>query len=360
MASAPFLLAVIFPPTEYNFNGIQIVIAFSRVSYNSLENAMKTYKNAGRLVAQIRDVIGKSQSQFAALIGVSKHTIISVENDRNQVTEKLARRIQLATGARISNNIVRFEPVFNSPAAEISNQLTSEANKFIRHRFDGTGKNDNLYTREDFDQWRANFYPSNDETARRVFDQIKIWVEYIFRAAAKSGVAGNRGRLPAVHQSLVEWLNDTLENFKLFDEVDTILEEETHAIGETAYSISALKDPKNREDFKKRFAEQGYDFDELKKHFKKASPGDMMVLETESRRVWYPFNGSESVLCRNWKLLQEPKFRFEFAYDYMSRTMQTPINKLLNDDPKLIAAVETLRHKRAQAAKRRSKTRPKS
>jgi transcriptional regulator with XRE-family HTH domain len=321
---------------------------------------MKTRKQSGKRVAEIRKIIGKSQSQFAALVGVSKHTIISVENDRNQLTDKLIRRIQLATGARISNNIVRFEPVFNSPAAEISNQLTSEANKFIRHRFDGTGKNDNLYTREDFDQWRANFYPSNDETARRVFDQIKIWVEYIFRAAAKSGVAGNRGRLPAVHQSLVDWLNDTLENFKLFDEVDTILEEETHAIGETAYSISALKDPKNREDFKKRFAEQGYDFDELKKHFKKASPGDMMVLETESRRVWYPFNGSESVPCRNWKLLQEPKFRFEFAYDYMSRVMNAPVKELVGNNPEILVAIEKLRSKSKERTQTATKVSRKS
>jgi hypothetical protein len=50
---------VIFPPTEYNFNGFQIAIAFLCVSYNSLEMAMKTYKNAGRLVAQIRHIIGK-------------------------------------------------------------------------------------------------------------------------------------------------------------------------------------------------------------------------------------------------------------------------------------------------------------
>ena len=360
MASAPFLLGVIFPTTEYNFNGIQIVIAFSFVSYNSWENAMKTYKNAGRLVAQIRDVIGKSQSQFAALIGVSKHTIISVENHRNQVTEKLARRIQLATGAIISDDHIHFEPVFSHPASETPNQLTPEALKFIHRRHDGTGANHNKYTRDDFDEWRANFYPSNDETARRVFDQIKMWVEFVFRAAAKPGVAGNRDRLPAIHQSLVEWLNETVDNFKLFNEVEDILDEETRVEGEIAYSVTSLKDPKHRKQNREEFAKRGYDFDKLKKHLKEASLGDMMILEIEKRRVWCPFNGSEFIPCKDWKLLKEPIFHFEFGYDYMSRTMQTPINKLLNDDPKLIAAVETLRHKRAQAAKRRSKTRPKS
>jgi DNA-binding XRE family transcriptional regulator len=321
---------------------------------------MKTHKNAGRLVAQIRNIIGKSQSQFAALVGVSKHTIISVENGRNQLTKKLTRRIQLATGAIISDGHIRFEPVFDAPASKPRNTLTPEALKFIRRRHDGTGTNDHLYTREDFEQWRENFYPSTDETARRVFDQIKMWVEFIFRAAAKPGVTGNRDRLPAVHQSLVEWLNETLENFKLFNEVDAILEEETHEIGEHAYSMTSLKDPKNRERLKKEFAEGGYDFDELKKHFKKASPGDMMILETERRRVWYPFNGSESIPCKDWKLLKGPKFRFEFGYDYLARIMNTTVSGILNNEPELIAKVEILRQKSTKKAARRKKLRPKS
>ena len=323
---------------------------------------MKTRKYSGRLVAQLRKIIGKSQSQFAAMVGVSKHTIISVENDRNKLSKNLARRIQLATGARILDKNFRFE-FTNIPAIEGRQTLTPEALKFINRKFDRAAKGDNLYTREDFEQWRTNFFLTNDETARKQFDIIKIWVEYVFRAAAKPGIAGNRDRLPAVYQSLVEWLNETHEHFKLEKEVDDILEAETHGLGEFGFNANSLTNPTNPDDLerlKDDIASYGYDFAELKNFSKKAKLGDYIVLQTESRMAWDPFNWNESVPCAKWKILEKPKYWFEFGYDFMARIMKIPIEDLLNHQPELLAAVETLRHNRKKAAKRGSKTPPKS
>src|SRR5208282_5111248 len=78
--------------------------------------------------------------------------------------------------------------------ADPSGKLTPEVLKFIHGRWDGTGKYDDLYTRQDFEQWRSIFFPSDDKAAKISFDQIKQWVEFIFKAAAKPGIAGNRDR----------------------------------------------------------------------------------------------------------------------------------------------------------------------
>ena len=318
---------------------------------------MKTLKQSGKVVAKIRKIIDKSQAQFAAMVGVSKHTIISVENGRNQLSPNLVKRIRIATGAQISNDKFRFEPVYSHPGSKEPNKLTAEALKFIRRRHDGTGRNHDLYTREDFEQWRANFYPSNDETARRVFDQIKVWVEYVIRAAAKPGVAGNRNRLPAVHQSLVEWLNETLENFKLFNEVEGILDAETRCEGEAGFNASSLTKPESAaelHDLKERIATYGYDFAELKKFCKKAAPGDWIMIQTESRMIWDPFTGRETIPCADWKILKKRKFWLEFGYDAMSRMTKIPAKHFFLDIPEVLEGVAKLRLKSKENAARHS------
>src|ERR1039457_4594330 len=122
----------------------------------------------------LRALVEKSQSRFAAMIGESKHNIISVENKRNPLTPRLARKIYLATGANLHPDVMHWVAV--------------------------PGEN---YTKRNFDEWRTKFFPSDDKTARQQFNRLKFWVELVFRAAAKSGVAGNRDRLPAICLSLI-------------------------------------------------------------------------------------------------------------------------------------------------------------
>src|ERR1035441_1439096 len=111
----------------------------------------------------LRALVDKSQSRFAAMIGESKHNIISVENKRNPLTPRLARKIYLATGANLHPDVMPWVAV--------------------------PGEN---YTKEDFDEWRLNFFPSDDQTARQQFDRLKFWVELAFRAVVRSKVAQNR------------------------------------------------------------------------------------------------------------------------------------------------------------------------
>ena len=270
---------------------------------------MKTRKDDGLLIAQIRKIIGKSQSQFAALVGVSKHTIISVENGRNKLSKNLARRIQIATGAQILDGKFRFEPEYDLPVADPSGKFTPELSEFINSRWDGTGKYDDLYTRQDFEQWRAIFFPSTDEAAQKSFDQIKHWVEFIFKAAAKPGLAGNRDRLPAVYQSLVEWLNETRETFKLEKEINAILEDETRDIGRTAYSISNLLT--KPQIAKEKLAEHGIDFNKIKKELKKHESGGWLIVDDECRCVWWPGHSPFTVLCKSRKLIPKAKYWIE-------------------------------------------------
>ena len=111
---------------------------------------MKARKMSGQLVAELRKIIGKSQTQFAAMIGVSKHTVISVENGRNQLSRNLTKRIEIATGAKLSEG-----------------RLTSP--------FQAED-----YTRDDFNQWREKYHQTNEASARKQFDDMQPWLKVIF------------------------------------------------------------------------------------------------------------------------------------------------------------------------------------
>ena len=283
---------------------------------------MKTLKNPGRLVAQLRKTIRKSQSQFAAMIGVSKHTIISVENGRNQLSEKLAKRILLATGAKITDAGIRFEPDLFAPEDAGIKQLGPAQVAFLDSRIERARKYGQFFTAEDFDQWRNHFYPSNNETARKIISQVTKWIGFVIRAAAKPGMAGNRDRLPAIYQSLIDWLNETRTTFKLEYEIDTLLETETHGRGAAAFQISTLLE--NPAKSRKELAQHGFDFSKLKPHFKKFQSDDWLIIETEMREVWDPPYHS-AIPCKNRKLIPIPSFWIEHLTDIGQ------LNKTLND-----------------------------
>ena len=244
----------------------------------------------------LRDVIEKSQSQFAAMIGVSKHTIISVENKRNQLSPGLAQKIYLATGANLHPDVMHWVAV-------------PEEN----------------YTKKDFDEWRSNFFPSDDKTARAQFDRLKFWVELVFRAAVRSNVAQNRDRLPAVCLSLIEWLENTSKEFKLGSEIDEILEAETRFVGQERFPIWQLKVKNNKfdEPYLEELAERlGLSYVEFKKKLKKQNDQDEIVIEDEFRRDWVDkFDLLEPLeeqtylktRCKKRKLLSKPRCWFEKA-----------------------------------------------
>ena len=57
---------------------------------------MKTRPN--RAIRELRQVIGGTQGEFAAMIGASKDAVASWETGRNRLSEPFARRMALATG----------------------------------------------------------------------------------------------------------------------------------------------------------------------------------------------------------------------------------------------------------------------
>jgi transcriptional regulator with XRE-family HTH domain len=59
---------------------------------------MKEFK-LNEAFVNLRKATGKSQTKFAAELGLSKHTVISVENLRNGVSAEMQRRVFDRTGA---------------------------------------------------------------------------------------------------------------------------------------------------------------------------------------------------------------------------------------------------------------------
>lgn len=257
---------------------------------------MKMKPNTGRRVAELRRIIGKSQSQFAAMIGVSIHTVISVENGRNQLSEKLARRIRIATGAHLLRR-------------------SKGKVEFVR----GGG-----FSKTDFEEWRARF-SSEEHSAKARFEEIKYWIELVFRAAARPGTAGNRDRLPAVYLSLVDWLHETRKAFKLEQEIDDILEEDPHEI---TNPISRYEDLSTNENYAKWIAsELGMTPKELLAIFKQQMRGlkrqDLVTLHAffEVRKAWNPDKHEIAGAldrCKIKKIL--PRGEFEFLKFIHSRT----------------------------------------
>ena len=240
---------------------------------------MKHLAKSARWVAELRKIIGRSQSQFAAMLGVAKDTIISVENGRNQLSKNLAKRIQIATGANLLDG--KLESPF------------SQAN----------------YNRDDFKQWREKYGQSTEAAALNQFKEMQTWVKVIFLAAAKSGRTGNRDRLPALSLSLAEWLNEAREKFNLQLEIEDILNNETRTIDRSGHSISALlEDPKHA---KKELAEHDIDFIKIKPMLEKHRSGGWLVIDDECRDAWTPGSAPVPVPCRPRKLIPKAKFWVE-------------------------------------------------
>ena len=275
----------------YNINAQKIILVFCVVEYNTAKNLMKQKSFTGRRVAELRHIIGKSQSQFAAMIGVSIHTIISVENGRNRLTPKLARRIQIATGA---------------------NLLKSSKGKILEVE----GKE---FTGKSFEEWRSKF-GSDENSVMGRFEEIKFWIEVFFRAAARPGVGGNRDRFPAVYISLIDWLYETNKAFKLDQEIETISQEMSHQVLHMVYSYEELC---KYEDLTKQVANQLEMKPEdllkkLEQHRRglKQNEDVFLCADLEFKKAWIPKNEGficGLAICKVKKLLSKPKYEFKIC-----------------------------------------------
>jgi DNA-binding XRE family transcriptional regulator len=236
---------------------------------------MKIHKNAGKSVAKLRKIIGTSQTRFAAMIGVSKHTVISVENGRNLLSQNLAEKIEVATGANLKREKIQ------SPF------------------------NDEDYTRADFARWHTQTHPSTEAVALQQFDLMKSLLKVIFLASAKSGLAGNRYRLPAVSLSFRDWLNETRHSFKLETEMENFLEDETRHLSRHAMPIDSLLEKPTEAEEKLREFE--IDFNRIKKQLMEHAVRGWLIVEDEYRAAWTSSGDTYSVRCSTRKLIPRAK-----------------------------------------------------
>ena len=113
----------------------------------------------------LRKTIGRTQVEFAAMVGVGTETIISWENGRNSLPPDKARLIHVATGSRSAELVDGKGKVMNEDGAE--------------------------YSVEDFRRWHETYLVAPDEAkAEYFYRQGSITLFLLFRAAAKPG-SGN-------------------------------------------------------------------------------------------------------------------------------------------------------------------------
>ena len=161
-------------------------------------------KPTNQSIRKLRRILGRTQGEFAALVGASKDTIASWETGRNPLSPPLARRIAVVTGVD--------ERTLLQPDAEL----------MARHRVPAR-----RYTLEEFKDYRHKFWgKSAEESVRRQMRPCADTLELLFKAAA-AAAAGDAesgpGRLPGVVDSFIHWCRQTREDFDLGPVIDAEL-----------------------------------------------------------------------------------------------------------------------------------------
>ncbi|HSA12971.1 MAG TPA: helix-turn-helix transcriptional regulator [Candidatus Paceibacterota bacterium] len=157
---------------------------------------MRAKKN--QTLAELRRIIGRTQTEFGELIGASKDTVVSWENGRNRISPAFSYRIWLATGADIVSSTVPLN------------------------------LNRQPYTFADYKAWKESRIGVHPE--QRLFDKSADALWLIFSAAAKPGPGKLKDQLTGVWCSFVAWLEQTRVDFKLEQRIDELLDQRVAAV----------------------------------------------------------------------------------------------------------------------------------
>ncbi len=174
----------------------------------------KTKKRNG--FQKLRIILGKTQAQTATMLGVSLPLVKAIERGRLKVTEKLDRRIRIATGASFGKVSFRFD----SEAAEGKPSRFPVKWKPIpggqfRSCYGGTSwPEGRTYSKAVFEH-HTKIFASSPQAAKERFKEVSEHLEKMFIEAAKSGQSGSRNRLPAFEMSLREWMEHSAHQFHL-------------------------------------------------------------------------------------------------------------------------------------------------
>jgi transcriptional regulator with XRE-family HTH domain len=163
---------------------------------------MKTKPNEA--IRELRKIIGRTQGEFAALIGASKDAVASWETGRNQLSPPFARRIAFATGVDEEGLLRGRGPLTRCEAFAGRRPFTAAA----------------------FEHHRGSYWGRSDEAAAR--QHLKHCADALglmLLAAAKPGRGKVRYRLPGVVDSFIQWCERTREDFELDAEIQAQLEQ---------------------------------------------------------------------------------------------------------------------------------------
>jgi transcriptional regulator with XRE-family HTH domain len=152
----------------------------------------------------LRKIIGRTQGEFAAMIGASKDAVASWEIGRNKLSAQFARRIALATGVDEAALLRGHGPLSGHVPFEGRKPFTEAM--FERHR--------NSY-------WGRTDKAAAQQHLRNCADALGL----LFLAAAQSGGGKIRHRLPGVLDSFIQWCEWTRKDFQLDGQIEALLAE---------------------------------------------------------------------------------------------------------------------------------------
>lgn len=179
-------------------------------------------------IRALRKIIGQTQAEFAAMIGVSKDAVVSWETGRNQVSDTYVRRIALATGA--DGRMLRIG--VGVPVSADEDAHLYRAEDFERHRESDWGRTD-------------------EESARRWLEHCADTMELVLLAAARPSGNKLRHQLPAVMDAFMQWCEAVREDFQLGQQIDAQLESRRQRVGMTqAYGLWRAMSGSNPEGLK--------------------------------------------------------------------------------------------------------------
>ncbi|MCU0786373.1 MAG: helix-turn-helix transcriptional regulator [Verrucomicrobia bacterium] len=162
---------------------------------------MKNMKKRTNNMEALRKILGQTQEEFAAMIGISRDAVASWECGRNALSAGYARRIAHATGVS-PQSLLGTGPLWVHLAQPRR-----------------------PYTAAEFQQHRKHYWGDSDQkSALRQLGPGTDALELLFRAAARAGEGGKTLPLPAVVDSFVHWCRQTEEDFKLLKHIEAQLE----------------------------------------------------------------------------------------------------------------------------------------
>ena len=167
-------------------------------------------KQPNEAIRALRKIIGQTQAEFAAMIGVSKDAVVSWETGRNQVSDTYLRRIALATG--VDGRMLKMG--VSAPFSQAADGHLYTAEDFARHRQSEWGRTD-------------------EESARRWLEHGMDTMELLLLAASKPSGDKMRHSLPGVMDAFMQWSETVRADFQLGPEIDAQLDTRRKRVGMT-------------------------------------------------------------------------------------------------------------------------------